>query len=138
MSPTPTLTMLAGYALLTLALVVSYVGFRVALVLTFKAPANSWPRIGAQHPDPAWVTRAQHAHLNCVENLPVLGAVVLIACISQKLDLLDPLAYAFLAMRLGQSVVHLIGTSPALVFIRANFFLAQIGILVWWLYLLVR
>lgn len=132
----PALQMLLGYVLLTLILVAFYVGYRVALVLSFKEVANAWSRSGATHTDPAIITRAQHAHLNCVENLPVVGGIVCVACALDKLPLLAPLALIFLALRVAQSVTHLVGTSAALVFVRANFFLAQIGILFYWAYLL--
>jgi uncharacterized MAPEG superfamily protein len=130
--------MLLGYAALTLLLVVVYVGYRVGLVLSLKVAANAWPRGGLGHPDPAFITRAQHAHLNCVENLPVVVAVVAAAFALGKLELLNPLACIFLGLRVGQSLVHLINTGPAMVFIRANFFLAQVAILAYWIFLLAR
>ncbi|MCE2679916.1 MAG: MAPEG family protein [Burkholderiales bacterium] len=132
------LCMLLGYAALTLLLVFIYVGYRVGLVLSMKVAANAWPRGAAGHPDPAFITRAQHAHLNCVENLPVVVTVVAVAFALGKLELLNPLAGVFLGLRMGQSLVHLISTSAAMVFIRANLFLAQLAILVYWIFLLVR
>ncbi len=134
----PAIQMLLGYCLLTLLLVAFFVGYRATLVLSLKAAANSWPREGQQRLDPSLVTRAQHAHLNCVENLPVVGGIVCVACAMNKLEVLAPLALIFLALRVAQSTTHLIGTSAALVFVRANFFLAQIGILLYWVYLLAR
>lgn len=134
----PALQMLLGFVLLTLLLVAFYVGYRVVLVLSLKVAANAWPRAGVQHEDPAIITRAQHAHMNCVENLPVVGGIVCVACAMNKLELLAPLAMIFLGLRVAQSVTHLIGTSSALVFIRANFFLAQIGILFYWAWLLAQ
>jgi len=130
--------MLLGYAALTLLLVVIYVGYRVALVVSFKVAANAWPRGDVGHADPAFITRAQHAHLNCVENLPVVVTVVAVAFALGKLELLNPLASIFLGLRLGQSAVHLMGTSSALVFVRANLFLSQVGILAYWTFLLMR
>lgn len=130
----PAFQMLLGFCLLTLLLVVCFVGYRVVLVLSLKVAANAWPRTGPVHQDPAFITRAQHAHLNCVENLPVVAAVVGLAFALGKLEALAPLAMVFLGLRVAQSVTHLIGVSSALVFIRANFFLAQIGILFYWLY----
>jgi uncharacterized MAPEG superfamily protein len=134
----PAIQMLLGYCLLTLLLVAFFVCYRASLVLSFKAAANSWPREGGQQRDPGLVTRAQHAHLNCVENLPVVGGIVCVACAMDKLDVLAPLALIFLGLRVAQSTTHLIGTTSALVFVRANFFLAQIGILLYWVYLLAR
>ena len=118
------ITALLLFAGWTLVLMFIYVNYRVMLTLTFKKPANSWGRDAADV-DPAWVKRAHHAHLNCVENLPVFAAIVLSATALNKAPVVDAVAAWVLYLRLAQSVTHLIGTSAALVFIRANFFLLQ-------------
>lgn len=133
----PAFQMLLGFCLVNLLLVGFYVSYRVVLVLSMKVAANAWPRRGVVHSDPAIITRAHDAHMNCVENLPVVAAVVGTAFALGKLELLAPLSMIFLGLRIGQSATHLIGTSAGLVFIRANFFLPQIGILLYWVYLLV-
>ncbi|MEO6697780.1 MAG: MAPEG family protein [Paraperlucidibaca sp.] len=132
----PTLCALLCFTALTAALALSYVVYRVALVLSFKATANAWTRGAATHVDPPIITRLQHAHMNCVENLPVFAAVVFIAYAMNQLALLDGLAIIFLGLRIAQSTVHIINTSPAMVFLRANLWLAQMAIIVYWLYLL--
>ena len=43
----------------TLALMLLYVGYRVALVLAMKKPANSWGR-DDKTDDPAFLVRAKH------------------------------------------------------------------------------
>src|SRR5436190_24319464 len=117
-------TALLLFAAWTLVLMFMYVGPRVFLTLTFKKKANAWPRDGADA-DPAFIKRAHHAHLNAVENLPVFAAIVLAAIVTGKGAQVDAIAPWVLYLRLAQSVTHLIGTSPLLVFIRANFFLLQ-------------
>ena len=112
------------FAAWTLVLMFIYVNYRVLLTLTFKKPANSWSRVAADA-DPAFVQRAHHAHLNCVENLPVFAAIVLAAAALGKSPVVDAVAAWVLYLRLAQSITHLIGTTAALVFIRANFFLLQ-------------
>ena len=126
-------TALLLFAAWTLVLMLMYVGPRVFATLTMKKKANSWPRDGADA-DPAFIKRAHHAHLNCVENLPVFAAIVLAGVVTGKAPVVDAVASWVLYLRIVQSVVHLIGTSPALVFVRANFFLLQaavMGYMIW-------
>ena len=114
----------------TLVLMLIYVGYRVALVLAMKKKADFWLR-GQASDDPAFITRAQHAHLNCLENLPVFAAIVLAAVALNKAAVVDQLAAFVLYARLAQSTVHLIGVNHWLVFIRANLLLVQAGLFAW-------
>jgi uncharacterized MAPEG superfamily protein len=116
------LTALLLFAAWTLVLMFIYVGYRVAL--TLKKKANSWGRVDADV-DPPFIQRAHHAHLNCVENLPVFAAIVLSAYFMNKGAVVDAVAMWVVYLRVAQSATHLIGTNAALVFIRANFFLLQ-------------
>jgi len=118
------ITALLLFAAWTLVLMFTYVGYRVALVLAMKKPANSWGR-DDKADDPAFITRAKHAHLNCLENLPVFAAIVLAAAALGKSPVVDQVAMWVLVARLAQSAVHLIGVNHWLVFIRANFLLVQ-------------
>ena len=118
------ITALLLFAAWTLLLMFTYVGYRVALVLAMKKPANSWGR-GDKTDDPAFITRAQHAHLNALENLPVFAAIVLAAVALNKTPVVDQVAAFVLYARLAQSIVHLIGVNHWLVFIRANFLVIQ-------------
>lgn len=115
------------YVLLMIALVLIYAGYRIPLVLTFKKPADSWGR-DKKPDDPGIVTRASHAHANTVENLPLFAAVVLAAAALGQNAVVDGLACYVLYARLAQVAVHLIGTSFILVLLRATFFLAQLGL----------
>ena len=101
--------------------------------LTGKAAANSWTRGAQTWADPAIVTRLQHAHLNCVENLPVYAALVLVAYATNQLAIIDGLAYVFLGLCVGQVLVHAISTSASAVFIRANLWIAQCLIIGYWI-----
>ena len=68
------------------------------------------------------------AHMNCVENLPVYGAIVVVIVAAGLRDpWLDTLSVALLAARVAQSVVHVACTETnALVSVRFVFFLAQV------------
>lgn len=121
------LTALLLFAGLTLVLMLLYVLGRFPPVLTGKKSANSWTR-GKPTEDGAFSTRAQHAHYNALENLPVFAAIVLAAAAMGKSAVVDSVAIYILAARVGQAVVHLIGTSHWLVFIRANLFVVQVAL----------
>jgi uncharacterized MAPEG superfamily protein len=118
------ITALLLFAAWTLVLMFTYVGYRVALVLAMKKPANSWGR-DDKVDDPGFVVRAKHAHLNALENLPVFAAIVLAAVALDKTPVVDQVAAWVLYARLAQSLVHLIGVNHWLVFIRANFLVVQ-------------
>jgi len=117
-------TALIGFTAWTLLLVFVAVNWRFFEVLR-GVPANSWGR-GNEREAPALVKRMQHAHLNCLENLPVFAAIVLSAVALDRTAVVDPLACYVLYARLAQSIVHLIGTSATLVFIRAIFYVIQV------------
>lgn len=119
------MTALLLFVVWTLVLMFAYVGYRVALVLAGKKLANAWTR-GQPNDDPPFVLRASHAHMNCVENLPVYAAIVLAAYALGKNPVVDAVAVYFIGLRVAQSVVHLIGISPRLVFVRANLFTLQL------------
>lgn len=118
------MTALLWFALLTLGLVFVSVNWRVLEVLRGKG-INSWGRNDGI-PVPALVMRMQHAHLNCLENLPIFAILVFAAAFMGKSAVVDSLACYVLMARVGQSAVHLLGTSQALVFIRATFYVAQV------------
>ena len=122
------ITALLLFAAWTLLLMMTYIGYRVALVFTRGTPADSWTR-GTVTKDPGFFTRAQHAHLNCVENLPVFAAVVLGAYALGQAPVADFAGPYVLVARLAQSTVHLIGVNHWLVMIRAGFFTVQVALL---------
>src|SRR4030095_14318284 len=55
-----------------------------------------------------WHRRALRAHMNCVENLPVYGAIVIaIVATGLRAPILDRLAMTFLFARMAHTIVHL-------------------------------
>lgn len=128
------LTALLGFAGWTVLLVLLVLFYRTFLVFTGQKKANSWPR-GEPAPAQAdFFTRMGHAHQNCLEGLPIFAAIVVAASASGKLVVIDAVALWVLYARIAQSVTHLIGTTHWLVFIRANFFAAQLllyGYMIW-------
>ena len=119
------ITALLLFAAWTLALMLTYVFYRTGLVFTGQKRADSWTR-GQPTEDPSFIIRAQHAHMNCVENLPVFAAIVLSAYTLNRPGVADGVAGYVLGARLAQSTVHLIGVSHALVFVRGTLFTIQV------------
>ncbi|MBL6751397.1 MAG: MAPEG family protein [Nevskia sp.] len=118
---------LVGFAAWTLLLVLIVVGWRVAKVLT-GVPINSWTR-GKEAVKPGLVVRAEHAHLNSLENLPLFAVAVLVAAATGKAALADSVGAYVLYARVAQSVTHLIGTSQPLVMVRATFWTIQVALI---------
>jgi len=129
----PAICALICFTLLTAALALAYPLQRVAMVLTGKASANAWKRGAQTAVQPAWAIRVQHAHLNCLENLPLFAAVIIAAYISDQLMLIEGLAFIYLGLRVAQTLVHVISDSATFVFIRANLWIPQMIILFYWL-----
>ena len=86
------------------------------------------------------------AHANCIENLPVFGAIVFALYVGIISDgLVDKLAIAILIARILQSLVHVgFPQTNAVASIRFAFFFVQIVAFLWligivgrpgWLYL---
>lgn len=123
---TPPLLSLVFFALWTLALPVAGILVpRTLEVLAGKRRANSFTPGDAE--EAPWRGRLARAHLNCLENLPVYGAVVLslgVAGVSSPV--IDQLAWVVLGARIVQSTLHLISTSHWMVMARATFFLTQV------------
>ena len=117
---------LMGFAAWTIALVFGVLLYRTALVFTGRTPANAWPRGTANPADPGIVVRLQHAHLNCLEGLPIFAAIVLVAALAGKLGVTDQVAMWVLYARIAQSVTHLVGVNHWLVMLRATFFSIQL------------
>jgi uncharacterized MAPEG superfamily protein len=118
------LLVFAGWTLFTLCIGVG--AYRWILILAGRASIGEWRADTAQGSD--WYRRAMRAHANCVENLPVFGALV-VALMALKLHstLIDALSLIFLACRIGQTSVHLAPSfSGRLAAIRFALFFVQI------------
>ena len=98
---------LLAFALWTLALLAFTVGvYRWNLILRGARDIHSF-RADASEDSPDWYRRATRAHLNCVENLPVFGAIVAVATFAQLHSaMFDVLAIIVVVTRLAQSLTH--------------------------------
>lgn len=119
----------AGWTLLTLVASVGVI--RWTRILTGASRLTDFPA-DEPHGSPVY-RRAMRAHVNCVENLPVYGAVaVVIAVMGLNASLLDTLALIYIGSRIGQTCVHIAfpETGPA-VALRFTLFATQIVCVAW-------
>lgn len=119
---------LLAFAAWTVSIVIFVVGaHRVGSVLFKRAPANAWPT-HKQHEGPELYLRAMRAHANCVENLPVFGALVLIAHVAGiSSGTIDLACQLLVAARVGQTVTHIASGTSMGVNIRFAFFSVQLA-----------
>jgi uncharacterized MAPEG superfamily protein len=118
---------LLGFGAWTLFLVVLSVSWRMPKAL-FGTPADSWTRGTDVVKTPPVFKRANDAHLNCLENLPIFTLLVLSASAMGKSDLIAPHAAYVFYLRLVQSAIHLVGVNHWFVLARFTFWLPQVGL----------
>lgn len=121
------LWVLLAFACWTLLVLMIGVGIRRwTLILTGRAQLTDFPADTA-HGSTAY-RRAVRAHANCVENLPVYGAIATVAFAAQVTNpMMDTLATAFMGARICQTLIHMaIAETNTTVLIRFIFFFAQI------------
>jgi uncharacterized MAPEG superfamily protein len=108
---------------------------RTYLVVTGKVPANGFtPENAGLSP---FLQRLARAHANCIEGLPIFGGLLAIAIITSRTGITDPLAYEFVGARIVQSIIHLISTVSIMVSLRFTAFAVQMGIGVYWAWMLI-
>ncbi len=119
----------AAWTILTLLAGVGAVRWR--LILSGRQRLNEFPA-DVPHGSPRY-RRAMRAHANCVENLPVYGAVAVAATLSgaggSALQTLPPV---FLLARMLQTLVHVVCEETSLaVGVRFAFFVVQLVCMTW-------
>lgn len=123
---------LFGFAIWTVLLLLTTVGvYRWSRILTGRVPIREFRADRVEGDD--WYKRAMRAHANCVENLPVFGAIVLALYASGTGGpIVDAVSLAILAARVVQSLIHVafVQTNAAVSF-RFAFFLVQIVGFLW-------
>lgn len=130
--------MLLGFASWTLLLLIFTVGtYRWSLILTARGQLAGFPADAAE--GAGWYRRATRAHANCLENLPVFGAIVFAASVSGAGGgAADYLSVSVLAARIAQSLIHVsfvqtnavVGVRFTFYSVQAVCFLALIAIIV--------
>ena len=99
--------MLLAFATWTVLVLISTIGvYRWSLILTGQAPINEFRADQVEGAD--WYRRSMRAHANCVENLPVFGAIVFALYVTQLGG--APVSYLSISVvvaRVMQSLVHI-------------------------------
>jgi uncharacterized MAPEG superfamily protein len=124
--------MLVGFAAWTVLLLLATVGvYRWSRILTGRVAIREFRADQIEGAD--WYKRAMRAHANCVENLPVFGAIVLGLYVGNVGSaLVNALAVAVLVARIMQSLVHVCFVQTDIVTsVRFGFFFVQIVSFLW-------
>jgi uncharacterized MAPEG superfamily protein len=127
----PSLLALLGYAAWALVLLCAIAALRSRLVMSRQRRANAFSPWGDDVSP--FSGRLCRAHANCVENLPIFGALVMVAVAAGRADITDALAPWALAARVAQSALHLASLSNRAVTWRFGFMVVQLLILGWWI-----
>jgi uncharacterized MAPEG superfamily protein len=95
----------ATWTLITLAATVGV--YRWSRILSRRSKITDFAEYRIEGAE--WYKRALRAHANCVENLPVFGAIVIVTvAVGIDRDSLDVLAIIFMAARVLQTSVHVL------------------------------
>lgn len=115
----------------TLGLVIFGIGsIRVGKIMAGKAAPNAFPADVAHGTE--GYRRLLRAHMNCVENLPVFGALVLSAAVmAVQGETLDLLCITVVVARVGQSIAHVASGRNLAVHFRFLFYCVQLACFVW-------
>jgi uncharacterized MAPEG superfamily protein len=119
----------AGWTLATLFVTVGY--YRWSRILTGRTDIKDFRADQVEGSD--FYERSMRAHANCVENLPVYGAIVLVAAAAGvDSPLLDTLALVFIGARVVHSLVHLsVVQTNAVASARFTFYFIQVICMIW-------
>jgi len=118
---------LLGFTTWTLAVLIATVGvYRWGNILFQGAAIGSFKSDEPEGAD--WYRRAMRAHANCVENLPVFGAIVfVISTLGLEGSVVNTLCAAVPIVRICQSLVHIShAQTDAFVAVRFAFFSIQL------------
>ncbi|EIM02994.1 MAPEG family protein [Rhodanobacter thiooxydans] len=125
------LTLFLAWTLLLLTVMEALRGY---LVVTGHVRSNEFkPDNSNLSP---FMQRLARAHANCVESLPVFGGLLLVAIVLGRAEVTDTLAPWLLGARIVQSGIHLASTSIIAVNARFTAFAVQMGIGLYWTWLL--
>lgn len=129
---TTPLWVLLGFAVWTLLVLLGTVGvYRWSRILTRRARIMDFPPTDVQGTD--WYKRAMRAHANCLENLPVYGAIAVVAWTAGVDTLtMDVLAIVLIVARMLQTLIHVsLPTTGAVTTLRFAAFFTQVICMLW-------
>jgi uncharacterized MAPEG superfamily protein len=122
---------LLSFAAWTVTILMIGVGvYRWSLILAGKAELKSFPG-DEPHGAPLY-RRFVRAHANCIENLPVLAAIVIAAqATDAHSPTLDILSVAVVVARIVQTSAHLSSGSNPAIAVRFSFLCVQLVAFIW-------
>jgi uncharacterized MAPEG superfamily protein len=118
--------MLLGFATWTLLLLLFTIGvYRWGRIFSGRVAIRDFPADASGGDE--WYRRATRAHANCIENLPVFGAIVFALYAGNVTGaLVDALAMTVLVARVFQSLVHVCFVhTNTVASVRFTFFFVQ-------------
>ena len=126
---------LALFIAWTLLLLVVMEVMRSHLVVTGRTRSNEFDRENSKLSP--FMQRLARAHANCLEGLPVFGGLLVVALVTGRSEVTDPLAPWLLGARIVQSGIHLASTSVVAVNARFTAFAVQMAIAIYWAWALI-
>lgn len=127
----PTLLALFGFIVWTLLLLLLMELVRTKLVIFKQAEPHQFdPQNSALSP---FMQRLARSHANCIEGLPMFGGLLVVALISSRTAVTDPLAFTLLTARIVQSTIHILSTSQLAITLRFAAFAVQLVISIVWI-----
>jgi len=105
-------------------------GLRFRFLVTKTVAANAFRPDNANLPP--HMQRLARAHANCVESFPIIGGLLVVALLTNRAAVTDPLAYWVLLVRLIQSSIHAVSTNVLASYLRFVAFAVQMAIAVYW------
>jgi len=123
---------LLAFAMWTVHLLLFTIGiYRWSRIFSGRVPIKDFPADAAGGEE--WYRRSTRAHANCIENLPVFGAIVYglqVAHVSGTL--VDALAVTVVVARVCQSLVHICFVhTNTVASVRFGFYFVQFVCFVW-------
>ena len=134
---TASASVLAGLIAWTLFLLILMEASRIRFLVTGTVAANEFKPDNSNLPP--FMQRLARAHANCIESFPIIGGLLVVALVTNRTGVTDPLAPALLVARLAQSSIHMASTNVLAANLRFVAFAVQMAIAVYWAWgLLVR
>jgi uncharacterized MAPEG superfamily protein len=124
--------MLLAFAMWTLLVLLFTIGiYRWSRIFSGRVPIRDFPADAAGGEE--WYRRATRAHANCIENLPVFGAIVYGLQVAHVTGtLVDVLAVTVVVARVCQSLVHICFVhTNTVASVRFGFYFVQFVCFVW-------
>jgi uncharacterized MAPEG superfamily protein len=118
---------LLAFAIWTIAVLMFGIGvLRWSKILTGRAKLRDFP--GDEPHGSEFYRRISRAHANCVENLPVFGAIVVSAVAAGAASpLMNALSAGVVVARICQTAVHVASGANAAIAVRFAFFALQLA-----------